>query len=125
MNFAESLKEIRIDKSKTLLDVEKDTGINHANLSRWENGKVLPSIEFCLILAEYYDVSLDELVGREIATQSHVTNSSTNIFKSNSQSEIQKLYDELDEMEQAQVLSFAKTLASYKQSSQITKKANA
>lgn len=116
MNFAESLKEIRIDKSKTLLDVEKDTGINHANLSRWENGKVLPSIEFCLKLAEYYDVSLDELVGREIAP---------NIFKNNSQSEIQKLYDELDELEQAQVLSFAKSLTSYKQSSQITKKANA
>lgn len=124
MNFAESLKEIRIDKSKTLLDVEKDTGINHANLSRWENGKVLPSIEFCLILAEYYDVSLDELVGREIATQSHVTNSSTNIFKSNSQSEIQKLYDELDEMEQAQVLSFAQTLAKYKKSSELSKKTN-
>lgn len=122
MNFAESLKEIRIDKSKTLLDVEKDTGINHANLSRWENGKVLPSIEFCLILAEYYDVSLDELVGREIATQSHVTNSPTNIFESNSQSEIQKLYDELDEMEQAQVLSFAQTLAKYKKNSKTPKK---
>jgi transcriptional regulator with XRE-family HTH domain len=65
MNYGEALKEIRILQGKTLLQVEKDTGINNANLSRWESGKVLPNIDFCVKLANYYCVTLDELVGRK------------------------------------------------------------
>jgi len=65
MNYGEALKEIRMLQGKTLLQVEKDTGINNANLSRWESGKVLPNIDFCVKLANYYCVTLDELVGRK------------------------------------------------------------
>ena len=65
MNYGEALKEIRMLQGKTLLQVEKDTGINNANLSRWESGKVLPNINFCVKLANYYCVTLDELVGRK------------------------------------------------------------
>jgi transcriptional regulator with XRE-family HTH domain len=65
MNYGEALKEIRILQGKTLLQVEKDTGINNANLSRWESGKVLPNIDFCVKLANYYCVTLDELVCRK------------------------------------------------------------
>ena len=63
-NYGELLKEHRIAFGKTLLDVERETGISNANLSRWENGKVIPSIAFCERLADYYGISLDELVGR-------------------------------------------------------------
>lgn len=64
-NYGKLLKEQRLISNKTLMDVERDTGISNANLSRWENGKVIPSIAFCEQLADYYGVSLDELVGRE------------------------------------------------------------
>ena len=63
--LADNLKEYRLANNKTLLDVERDTGISNANLSRWESGKVVPSISFCEQLADYYGISLDELVGRE------------------------------------------------------------
>lgn len=63
--LGERLKDLRLANNKTLLDVQRDTGISNANLSRWESGKVLPSIAFCEQLADYYGVSLDELVGRE------------------------------------------------------------
>ena len=65
-NYGEELKYHRIKRNKTLLQVEQDTGISNSNLSRWENGKVLPNIEFCVILADYYDITLDELIGRDI-----------------------------------------------------------
>lgn len=65
-NYGILLKEHRLANNKTLLDVERDTGISNANLSRWESGKVLPSIAFCEQLADYYGISLDELVGRTI-----------------------------------------------------------
>ena len=65
INFGEEIKFQRIKRNKTLKEVEKDTGISNSNLSRWECGKVLPSINFCVILADYYSISLDELIGRD------------------------------------------------------------
>ncbi len=73
-NYGAILKEIRILNGKTLLQVEKDTGINNANLSRWENGKVLPNIDFCVQLADYYGISLDELVGRDYERTTKINN---------------------------------------------------
>ena len=64
-NYGEILREIRIEKGKTLREVERDTGISNSNLSRWESGKVIPSIAFCEQLADYYGISLDELAGRK------------------------------------------------------------
>ncbi len=64
-NYGEILKEHRKNAGKSLLDIEKATGISNQNLSRWEQGKVLPNIDFCVQLADYYGITLDELVGRE------------------------------------------------------------
>lgn len=65
INFGEELKFQRLKRNKTLKQVEQDTGISNSNLSRWECGKVLPNINFCVILADYYGISLDELIGRD------------------------------------------------------------
>ncbi len=64
-NLGEELRYQRILRNKTLKQVETDTGISNSNLSRWECGKVLPNIDFCIQLADYYEISLDELVGRD------------------------------------------------------------
>lgn len=66
INYGEELKYQRTKRNKTLQQVEKDTGISNANLSRWECGKVLPNIDFCVQLADYYGITLDELIGREL-----------------------------------------------------------
>ena len=65
-NYGEILKEHRLLMGKTLMDVERETGISNSNLSRWEQGKVLPSVAFCEMLADYYGISLDELIVRDI-----------------------------------------------------------
>ncbi len=64
-NYGEILKEHRLAYGKSLLDIEKATGISNQNLSRWERGEVIPSIAFCEILADYYGISVDELIGRK------------------------------------------------------------
>ena len=81
INYGEAIKEHRIESGKTLLQVEKETGISNQNLSRWECGKVLPNIDFCVQLADYYGITLDELVGRDNVTK--ITNVS-NSFNNNS-----------------------------------------
>ena len=63
-NYGEILKEHRISRGKTLKEVEAKTGINNANLSRWERGKAIPSIYFCERLADFYGITVDELIGR-------------------------------------------------------------
>lgn len=67
--YGEELKFHRLKRNKTLKQVEADTGISNSNLSRWESGKVLPNIDFCVKLADYYGITVDELIGRNSAIQ--------------------------------------------------------
>ncbi len=66
INYGEELKYHRTVRNLTIRELERDTGILNSNLSRWENGKAIPSIDFCVKLADYYGITLDELIGREI-----------------------------------------------------------
>ena len=65
MSIGEELKSHRLANNLSLLELEKATGISNQNLSRWERDLVLPNIQFCIQLANFYEISLDELVGRE------------------------------------------------------------
>ncbi|MDE6757997.1 MAG: helix-turn-helix transcriptional regulator [Clostridia bacterium] len=65
-NYGEALKQQRLISGYTQEQVSNATGIAQSNLSAWENNVYDPTIEFCIILADFYDISLDELVGRDI-----------------------------------------------------------
>ena len=43
----------------------KETGISQVNISYWENNKRIQSVGFCEILADFYGITIDELVGRD------------------------------------------------------------
>ncbi|MCI8612720.1 MAG: helix-turn-helix transcriptional regulator [Clostridia bacterium] len=64
LNYGEALKSQREAAGYTQRQLAKATGIGQQNISRWENGEVLPNIAFCVKLADFYGISLDELVGR-------------------------------------------------------------
>ncbi len=64
-NFCEMLKEQREKLGLSQSMVAKKIGTSHQNISRWESGKILPNIYFCIKLADLYNISLDELVGRD------------------------------------------------------------
>lgn len=61
--YHERLKQAREEANKTQIEVEVDTGINRASLSRYETGAREPDIETIGKLADYYKVSLDWLFG--------------------------------------------------------------
>lgn len=65
MDISETLRYYRERAEKSQNKVAKETGIKQQMINYWENGKGAPNLEFCIILADYYGVSLDELVGRE------------------------------------------------------------
>lgn len=60
-----NLKEIRISKGLKQNKVAKDLGINTVTYNGYETGKSEPNIEIILKLADYFNVSTDELLGME------------------------------------------------------------
>ena len=58
------LKELRLHKEKTQLQVQMETGIEQALLSKYENGVRIPPTDTLMILADYYGVSMDYIMGR-------------------------------------------------------------
>ncbi|MDE5563206.1 MAG: helix-turn-helix domain-containing protein [Clostridiales bacterium] len=61
--IGKALKEHRISRNLSLMDVERATGIRNGSLCRWENEDVIPGINFCITLSQFYGITLDELVG--------------------------------------------------------------
>lgn len=59
-----NLKELRLKKKKTQLNVQMETGIEQALLSKYESGKRIPPTETLIVLADYYNVSMDYIMGR-------------------------------------------------------------
>lgn len=66
LNYGEALKYQREKLNISQSELSKKIGTSHQNVSRWEKGEVLPNIDFCVKLAEFYGITLDELVGRNI-----------------------------------------------------------
>lgn len=61
--FQARIKAIRIEKCLSQKEVEEYTNIKQSNISKYENGNLEPDIEQLGILAEYYKVSTDWLLG--------------------------------------------------------------
>ena len=61
------LKELRKNKGLTLKDIQEQTGIKRSTYSDYENENTEPNIKTLIALADYFDVSIDYLVGRSDA----------------------------------------------------------
>ena len=65
MKLGFELKNHREAAGYTQCEVARKTGLTQAAISRWEDDLRIPNIENCILLADLYEISLDELVGRE------------------------------------------------------------
>ena len=63
-NFVDRLRTIRKDKGVTQKQVAQAIGTTEQNYQRYERGSQQPTLPVLLALADYFDVSLDYLVGR-------------------------------------------------------------
>lgn len=57
-------KKVRLEKGLTQKQVAAALGITEQAYQRYEYGKTVPSALVLISLADYFDVSLDYLVGR-------------------------------------------------------------
>lgn len=61
--FSKNLKRIRQRRGLKQRDVAESMGIDRKQLSKWETGKLEPDIRSLCLLADYFGVSIDYLVG--------------------------------------------------------------
>ncbi|MBQ3755124.1 MAG: helix-turn-helix transcriptional regulator [Clostridia bacterium] len=65
MDLGGKLKELRLNVGLTQEELAAKLGLSRVNYTRYENGKVRPDYETLVKLADFYDVSLDELFDRK------------------------------------------------------------
>jgi len=62
--FNEHLKAIRQSKNITQKQIATAIGLSESNYQLFEYGKIKPSFDTLIALADYFNVSIDYLVGR-------------------------------------------------------------
>ena len=83
------IKDLREDKDMRQSDLARATGIDQRTISNYETGKTAPDAYALIKLADFFDVSIDYIVGR---TSNDLSNSAkrTQI--------IERIKNELDEL---------------------------
>lgn len=66
LNYGEALKYQREINGYSQSELARKTGLKQQMISYWEANKGLPNIDFCVQLADFYGISLDELIGRDV-----------------------------------------------------------
>lgn len=64
MTFQKNLKALRAERGIGQAELAKTLDISVKMVSHWETGYTEPSIAQLIALADYFDVTIDELVGR-------------------------------------------------------------
>ena len=59
-----NLRKLRKENNLTQVALQMQTGIEQALLSKFENGERIPPTESLIILANYYNVSIDYILCR-------------------------------------------------------------
>ena len=62
--FGERLKELRTEKNLLQKDLAKILGTTNSSVCDWETNRAQPDMEMLVKLADYFEVTVDYLLGR-------------------------------------------------------------
>ena len=96
------LFELRNEKGLSQRDIAKIFNISQGTYNNWENSKTEPSIDQLISLANFFNVTVDYLIGND--------NSNSFLTLSKDQNTLLTLYDNLSEKTQKALLSFIKNM---------------
>ena len=66
INIGENIRRLRGERSLTQEQLAYELKVSPQAVSRWETGGALPDISMLPVIADFFDVTLDELMGRGI-----------------------------------------------------------
>lgn len=61
--FGERLKELRLEKNLSIKALARELSVSDIAIGRWERGEHLPNIDYLKMIAIYFKVSADFLIG--------------------------------------------------------------
>ncbi len=61
--FRKNLRDLIESRGKTSKELAEDVNISHVTVSRYLNGRREPDLKYVLLLAQYFNVSVDWLLG--------------------------------------------------------------
>ena len=64
MTLSENIKTLRMSKGVSQVSLARTLGVTKQCVSNWENDNIQPSIDMLMKLADYFNISTDELLGR-------------------------------------------------------------
>lgn len=65
VQFSENLKLLMRENELTQVKLASVLGVSQSAVSAWLSGKKEPSITSLWLLADYFDLTIDELIGRK------------------------------------------------------------
>ena len=66
ISFGDRLKDLRQEKQIGQVELAKEIGVSKGVISLWENQLREPGMSSLIKLANFFNVSIDYLVGREL-----------------------------------------------------------
>ena len=98
--FSQRMKELRKERGLTQDELSKLSGISFPTISRYENGqRDEPKLTILKTLANYFDVTIDYLVGDTDIKETNFTSD-----------EIGRIFNNLDDDDKRILMDLAKTL---------------
>lgn len=65
MNLGENIYRLRTEKNMSQGDLADALDVSRQSVSKWENNSAVPELEKLIKMSELFEVTLDELVGKE------------------------------------------------------------
>jgi len=72
--IAEKIKELRTERNLTQAELARKLGLTRNGVNSWEQSLSLPSIQYLILLAKFFNTSADYLLGLSDRTSVDVTN---------------------------------------------------
>ncbi|MCM1540219.1 MAG: helix-turn-helix domain-containing protein [Blautia sp.] len=73
MALNENIKQLRLARNLSQVDLAKALGVTKQSVSNWENDNILPSIDMLIRLSGFFSVSTDALLGLDTRKYIEVT----------------------------------------------------
>lgn len=65
MTIAESIKELRLERGLSQAALAKSIGVSQKAIDYWERGVNEPKATYIVLLADFFGITTDYLLGRE------------------------------------------------------------
>lgn len=108
MNFSLKLKELREQKNISQAKLAVDLGVSIGCVGMWESTKQIPPATRLIEIADYFDVSVDELLGRE--PKKNLVGYPNHEITDKQTLDILKLFKVMTEIQKAQVFGYVVAL---------------